>query len=354
MTSLPLRRPPATIRFPQLGPEGDDRLTLRACYEKHLRPVLADRAEATRSAYRTTIRRHWEPLTGDPAVGDIDDGVLQAWWAEMRRRDYGDSLLRKQYSNVRRILRRLGPRAPGNPAGLGVIAFVPYLEPPPPVRRRKRVATLDDLDRLYIACGVATWPHDGPLPPPLLWRCLLVLAYNLGPRTGDLLGLPWSAITWSADCPDPDVPRRNASGWICFEPQKTRRKKGELLLPLNATVRRHLQALAAVRSPAVYGTLFPHGRPNDWHLQRRRIAATAGLGGGYTFQQLRATCSTAWNRQSYGLGRHVLGHSPRGVNEASYLSAVDLLLDHVEQLRQPAAFRNGPQDIVRHNATDQL
>ena len=205
-----------------------------------------------------------------------------------------------------------------------------------------RIADLADISAAYEACTAATWPRnrrrslwDGPVE---LWRLLFVLAYNYGPRTQELLGLGWEAIHWEPICPAPGISRLEwPHGWLVHLPAKTRRHKpSPLYLPLTETARLHLDALRPGRKPAgpIFG--FPRSK-RDLYGTLKSLWRAAGIGSPYTFQELRKTCSTAWNDLWPDLGEHVTGHAPRSVNSKHYDAELRRLCIHAPRLPQPAA-----------------
>ncbi len=126
--------------------------------------------------------------------------------------------------------------------------------------------------------------------------------------------------------------------WI---PEKTKRKKASrLILPLPSCCRAHLDQLRAAvpsdPSTTIYG--WTSGAIDRRREQWKEIAAQAGITDAQR-KHLRPTCNVLWNRASKsGLGRWVLGHAARDVNDAAYMRAEPELIHFADQLDLPDCF----------------
>ncbi len=374
-----------TIPFPGLygsdGEEGDDRmLSLRAAYAKFLLPHLRNKSAAHRTKFRTALD-HWERLIGpDMTIGQMDGNdlalldfqsrLLEAKEPGKKGKKIGPGTVNSYVDTyIGAILRTCGRRDSRNKRGRNLIRDVPFVDalefvPPRPVN-----ATLAQLDRLYAAAAVAQWPDSRVLPPPLWWRVLFVLSFSYGPRTEDLApikrkgdGLTWQTVHTAPRCPFEELELEHSLGWIVFTPGKTRAKKGELILPQTAVVKRHLDALPKAASPGAL--LLPcKTHYEDFLDQRKAIEKAAGLEGrSITLQTVRRSCQSYWDKVSLAHGRpkkegegstllgdYITGHSARGVSARFYREPLLLLVEPddrgeklIDRFRYPEAMLKGP------------
>ena len=100
-----------------------------------------------------------------------------------------------------------------------------------------RIFSHDELSRLYDACETCTYPM-GIIPAPDWWRSLLVLAYNIGARTSDLLSMETDAVDWN-------------KGSVRFLQNKV---QAWHFVPLTEPARLHLERIWSPRS-----LIFPGG-----------------------------------------------------------------------------------------------
>ena len=333
-----------------------DEMRLSQAFEEFLLPHLTrNRCSPSHIQQYRTVIKQWRELTDDPPVVEIDDECLQnfvdalmAWyeWRGCR----GNMTTRKRLDHLRHILRACCRRGYSNKrgqlSGNQLIEDLPLAIPPDADIKKKRVADLSEIGKGYDACEIARWPQSTVFrPAPVaLWRLLWVLSYTYGPRTEDLLSLRWDSIHWDSLCPADEIARLEWKfGWLVYTPKKTRRHKPTpLRLPLTECARLHLESLRSLRLRRPDGPIF--GFPTnkrDLHKQRRAIWRQAGIDEGYTFQELRKTCSTTWNDLRPGLGEHVTGHAPRGVNAVHYDTDLRRLCQLVPQFPQPEAFLKG-------------
>lgn len=269
----------------------------------------------------------------DPAA--VDDAVAASFAEWMEDQKLAASYANTVWHRLRAIFRRLAPRYPGNPQGLGLIEQVPYMAPLQTEAPKKRIAQLKELDAVYEACHAARWPQRCGVPAAWAWQGLLVLLTNHGPRTEDATRMLWTAVEWQPASPDPESVAEHPYGWLSFTPAKTRRHKPQpIVLPMHATTRAHLSRLRSLRD-----RVFPFGSSHHSFYRQWANILEAAQVSPFDLKDLRKTCNTAYNRIKPGLGKWVLGHAPRGVNETFYQGAIDReLIDAVAQLPQPSAF----------------
>jgi integrase len=297
-------------------------LTLRQAYERWLEPDLFDAAYATRREYGTALN-HWERLTGDPPIAAIANAHVLALRDGLLGSRYAPATVRKTWSHLRAILRRLSPQALGNPQGEGILQRVPCVKMPRLRPKLPRVATHAELDRLYVACSAAGWPpaRSGQ-PAAALWRCFIVLAYNYGLRTRDLWGLWWKDIDFDR-------------GLFRFSALKTSKLQG---MPLNRVSRAHLAAIVPASGDDRPHVFHPTKSRHQFYREWAKINAAAEMSAPLECRDLRETCCTAYEEIAPGVGRWILAHSERGVTERHYLNPSRMVAEAVAKLPQPAAF----------------
>lgn len=327
-----------------------EEMRMREAFETFLLPTLKRTCDQPHITQHYTAIQHWERLTDNPPVSLIDDQKLQsfadallAWHVEHGKRGRTNTHKNFHYLGfiLRACCRRGSSNKRGQPSGRHLIEDLPIAHPPAVDAERKRVAQIAEVSAAYEAVPqAATWPRsrgrtlwDGPIER---WRLLLVLDYNFGPRTEELLKLSWESIHWEPLCPAPEMSRLEwRFGWLVYTPPKTRKSKpAPLFLPLTECARLHLDAMRPSRNPTgpIFG--FPKNK-RSLYATLDAIWLAAGVAQPYSFQELRKTCSTTWNDLWPGLGKHVVGHAPRGVNSKHYDSDLRRLCRFAPQLPQP-------------------
>jgi hypothetical protein len=370
--------------FPDCGPD-DNSLFLRAAYEKFELPDQQHNSTANRKKFGVALtawERHWaqlaarDPAQREPAIGEIDTTHLRRFrdWLRVRAASKTTNVY---CSYVRQILRKCGPPDSRNPEGQRVLREVPYIRSIPMPRSLPEIVWLQQLGPWYEACRVATWPASGAIPPPLWWRCLLVLCFSYGFRTADVVqigrterssnrsrqkpqGMDWSSILDAAECPIPAIPFSHQLGWIYLRPGKTQRHKPELVLPMTSVVAKHLSALPRHRaSNGDRRLVLPSPACSaSFRKQNEQIQTAAGIKPridkrgrlrAMTPQMLRRSCKSYWTRLSPEVSRYIGGWSPRTVDEQFYLQPIAALLEPdehgqrlIDRFRYPEAFLNGP------------
>lgn len=322
----------SVIKFPsQFVTQGNElkyQLDVRDCFTNYLLPDLQeDNAPwGTISAYLSAIK-HWETRTLNPPVGDITNDTLKDFKKSFTKQGYSPETIKKQWRHLRAILRRVGPQFDKNPLGEGIIERVPYMAPPKNPQRQKipRIVRHDEIDAIYQACDVATWPYASPCPPPLLWRLALVVFYNCGPRTQDFFKSTRGNI---------DLETRR----ISFVAQKTSKLQG---VPFQELVGLHFEAVYHYLPGGRSTVIFPVTKcRSSMYEQWRKIQSAAGIKDYVEFRDLRETCNSLLNAANPGAkaGKWVLGHGGRDVNEIFYHNPSPEVLQAVENLEQPDSF----------------
>lgn len=315
-------------------------ITLRWIFETHMQ---GDRREKSTSQNILTSVANFEAFlrvqrsTTSTCATRLTDQDLVAWQQWMSDdRQFAASTVNKQWKHIREILRRAGPRDTGNPRGLGLLDRVPYVAM---LKERGGIVhtlTLEQVDQLYVSAELQRWP-DHPAGPTDVWRAIIVLGYTFGLHFADLANLTSDSI--SVDHPDPDSQTANDRGWLKYSRQKTGR---DLILPMSRAVSVRLAAIAGGSSGGLLGFDRRNSRVfySHWDHLRRRCELP-----GVEFRCLRKTCNSAWNRLKPGMGKWVLGHVPRGVNETFYCNVEPDLAALVHDLpASPSWARpSGPQ-----------
>jgi hypothetical protein len=360
------------LKFQTSADEDDPRtLTVPAAYDAFLLPYQHRNSDAQRSKY-DTILGHWKEFAGSTTIGQMDGNDLkmlafQNWLVDVQRIAPGTA--NRYCTYIVSILKVCGRRDGRNKRGKNIIRDVPFVDPLEFVPKRPVNATLAQLDRLYVAASVAEWPDSRVLPAPLWWRVLFVLSFTYGPRTEDLApikrkgdGLSWEAVRKSPGCPVEELELDYPLGWLVYLPGKTKRKKGELVLPQTAVVKKHLDALphSSNHGAKPGSSLLPCiTHYEDFLDQRKAIEKAAGLEGrSITLQTVRRSCQSYWDKVSLLgrgekerslLGNYITGHSARGVSAEFYREPLVLLVEPddrgeklIDRFRYPESFLKGP------------
>lgn len=302
-------------------------ITLRLAYERFKRTPRDKRT--TVEAYHNMLS-HWESLTSNPDVRDIQSWMLEEFKEAFLARENPHSKSRGKYSpatwkkiktHFMAVLNRCGPQGSHNRYGRGIIDQVPIVEPVKCPRRPPRIATRDQVSTIYEACAGVTWPRNLDFAAELWWQTLIVWLFNIGSRRNDFLNLRWSQL---------DLERRI----LTSDEGKTDKV---LPKPLNATVLQHLLAIHSDRElvfPKSRGTrmLYKH-----WYA----IQARAGIAyeNRFCFHELRKTCCTAYYERSPGAAQEIMGHSDMSTTRASYWAPSRHLAEMADDLEQPSAFK---------------
>lgn len=349
------RRPPGTeFRPPHTRPLAEIWPPVRSIWEAE------GRAPATFREYETAVRlwcAFWEAGATEPSVG-LTDGLEPAIgdWAAV------DLLAFRAWLARSRSARTANKHLASVAAICAAAGVSPPRVRPLPTRASPTVyLTAAEVGRLYAAAAAATWPacdRAGEIiDAGLHWQSAIAIWWNYGLRTQELVaisaghaGLTWRNIFW-----DPIPPgggrSRSPFGWLCYTPQKQRRRKPQpLILPMPRIVAEHFRALGPLRPG---GTIFDWPRAHkSFATQWRKIVAAAGVQPRADFaaddapaavhvSDLRKSCATAHNRNARGVAPLVLGHAPRGeslVTDRHYINADQLLVDAFETFPQPAEF----------------
>ncbi len=296
-------------------------LTLREAFQQFLLHDLSAVQPSTIRAYRCALD-DWEHLTSNPPIGRIRNADLSRFRTAVLEQPRQPATVNSKIRCLRVIFRRIGPPDSANPLGEGVIARIPYCKLLPEPRRIPRTASLEELDRIYAACEIATWPNCcGDIPPSEWWRAFVVCLYNIGPRRRDLQELKTSGVNFDAET-------------VRYVARKTKKIQ---IVPLSRIVAAHLQAVWSERD-----LIFPGGtNKKSLYRQWKAIREVASITERLTFHDLRRTCGTAYaNATGLDVASAILGHSISGVTAQFYVDPTERMRRAANELAQPQAFRS--------------
>ncbi|ADG70085.1 integrase family protein (plasmid) [Planctopirus limnophila DSM 3776] len=320
--------------------------TLRECFEKAVLPEI-EIAESTIIEYEAMLN-HWERIMRTVGVGTIDKAMLKQFrdrlaaerWtrsklAKATGKPRSAATVNKVMRHLKAVVMKLFPPDRHNPEGLGLVPLCKFpgrLEEPAKLPFTYSRSAMSALYRNAHAAKPEKTTRSTPLYRPELWQLAIVLGFGTGPRSWDLLSMTWDRIGWE------DF----KYGSISFKAQKTKKLQR---IPLSQVARRHLEM---VRDLQLHESeIFPMFRKTNRSVYRcwRRICLAAGLispeGRNAHFEDLRKTCSTAYDDISPGVGPWITGHELQGVNAKNYQNPTKRVLKAVKQLKQPLAFREG-------------
>ena len=342
-------------------------ISLRVAFETFLLPSLdRTRASKTTSSYFTSLG-HWETfhrLRGstastpaledgenaslDPPIYQISDEMLNEFgeWLMVEDSpspDLSVGTADKVWKNLRAILRRVGPRESRNPKAVGILDRVPTMDPMSDLADPDRLTigegavdvTDEELGAIYEACDIASWPGDCAV---MQWRTYLVILAVMGPRVNDAATLTAEHFRMDAKSPVRRSTREHESGWLVYLPTKTKgKKRTRLIVPLPPCVRDHVESLLRQRGGRLFSWVDSGG--HRFAEQWQRIVDQAGLPH-VQRRHMRAMANLRWSRTGVrdDLGKWVLGHAARDVNESNYTRIEPDLIAAVPRLEIPAAF----------------
>lgn len=306
----------------------DATLTLRQAFDRHYFKDELSPGSVRIYGYLLTT---WERLSGNPAIGSIDDAMM----ADVRQAaldKYAPDSIAKLWQTVRAILRRVGPRETGNPAGLNIIDRVPYMRPVKVRRGLPRRITLDDLARFYVALQHAKHPRPRVAHPSVWWRALLVLAYCTGFRRGDLFDLEWESIDLE-------------QGTVVFVSQKT---KAADLFPLHPCAVAHLRMLFDPAGGRVFKSAH-RSRSGSFYESLHALQDVATVEH-FTMHDIRRTGASEVERVRPGMGRVFLQHRATGVTDTWYVNRSEELREAIGGMRLPDGFSAGVKVYAKREA----
>lgn len=273
---------------------------------------------------------YWERMTDNPPLADIGTTTTEQFIAnslESGRR----STARGYCGHIRWMLNE-AKRA-------GLIERTPEFQFPKASRRAAhqeefRETLIYEIDGDLLATLGRI--HDA-LPTEEI-KLAFCCGASFGPRTEDLLMLPWSAFELQAERPV-----------VRFVAEKT----GTFhVVPLAPWLVQRLSA-ARIDETHVFPTLISHANSDPRKSRQcratvealREAARSVGFNFGgrakreqKPFQVLRATCNERFERHSRRAGEWILGHAMTGVNRKSYQNPASAIYEAVLTLPQPSQF----------------
>lgn len=307
-------------------------LSLRQAFNQFVLPTLvADKTPRSTIDQYNNALGHWERLMeGNPTLREIDDDLMDVFRGKA---DAAASTCNKWFRHLRAILNRMGPRLNHNRRSRRNRRYfdeVPYLEDLPEAEPNPIEMPDRQIDALYNACDVATWPPKKRTgcDSSTWWRFSLVFIVNYGPRRDDWRWLSRSTFNFE---------RKEFS----YRAKKTGKVHH---LVMNDAFLSHLALLPATSDLVFSPTKANKQLYREWH----KIQAAAGVrrddGQPYGFHDLRQTAASRYNDHAPGTAEMLLGHSlPREaqVTAKFYTGKQRLkpLWRAIETIPQPASFR---------------
>lgn len=294
-------------------------VTMRGAFEQYYwSPEMKPR---TLEVYENMLR-HWEDLTEDPTFAEMDSVTLHGFKTAYLEYNSAASF-NKERRHFMAIINRMSPAVRKNPDGLGIVDRFIYIKPIPETRKIPRVASDEQVNAIYDACDIATWPRF-EFGPTAWWRALVVFLYNTGVRRNDFLNLETT-----------DVNLQEAL--IQFDAEKTGKDQ---MLPLHQSVVEHFEQIWSDRK-----YVFPKSKGYKLlYRQWYEIQSFAGIPADdhFTFHQLRSTCGTNLFKRSPGAAQEMLGHSSIETTRKAYAFLTDHLVEVAQTQEQPSAFESRP------------
>jgi len=299
----------------------ESKRTLRECWELfYPKDELAPRTVA--KVHYTLAR--WEKLMDDPIVGLIDHIILEQFRSSMLKEGYAPKTINSAWMDLRTILRRIGPSAPGNPFGLGIIDSYPAMRPVKDPKGDPQIISQEDLAKVYIAARHMEFPRRrSDLPPADWWRALITTAYCTGLRRGTLWDLTNDQIDLKA-------------GTVAIVSSKTGKSD---LIPLHPVAVEHLGTIQRPHVDRVFRGMFSSGNGAFYKLLRQ-LQDIAKIEP-FTLQALRRTGATMLESVSPGMGPLLLQHTARSVSDIHYLNRSIRLREALEKLPIPPGWKSG-------------
>jgi integrase len=329
---LPGRAPAVTIPDEPADPSkrpGFDPLamTVRAAWKKYVQPSI--RTQGTLTSYETSLRV-WEEIAGNLPLRDISNLTMDKFKAALTHDGLSAATVNKYLRTITRIFYRLGPQQHRHLDGLGILHRIPYTQPLPAPGKIPRSIKLPTLEAILRSCGVATWPQPerSGVDPVTFWRAVVVLAFNLGLRRGDLFGLRHDSI---------DLEERTVT--LIAE------KSGKVqCIPLNDAA---CDAIRTLWRPE-HGPylLYPTSSNRQLYREWHKIQTAAGIPEDQHVDphDLRRTCATFLERIAAGAATTVLGHSSPAVTRRSYIDPSQAVRHAVESLPKLGCVVSPPAD----------
>jgi integrase len=333
-------------------------ITLRQAYERYVERDHRDagKPESTLREYRSAIRQaerfcaEWQGPTlrvfgsesvcdpskyrsHRPILLDVDRDWLRDFrdWQRDRRR-VSAITVNKRVATISAIVAAC--------AREGIVERIPRLAKLPCERANKKLAfTSRELDALYRACRLVTWPSGSELSV-VRWKTAIVLFATYGSRCQDVVsheackpGLRWESVRSDPVCPEDDAVTWE-HGWLRFRQAKT---GGLVCAPLTAEAARHLRLLRGAgddpQSRVIDFPLSPDGFYKQWGAIRAAAAKAAESDRllQADVHNFRDTATTVHNRVTPQIAAYFTGHAQGSVSEVHYNLPFGALCDHLRR-----------------------
>lgn len=216
------------------------------------------------------------------------------------------------------------------------------------------------LSKLYQACDSVNWPLRSRagqrLNPVRQWRAAIVMYATYGFRTEELISYSSDSrsmlnrqVFFQEEMPT-GLHCENEHGWFMYVPTKQQATKPDpLVLPLNACANWHLKSVLG-DNPDPVRPVFDWPLNSDrfyanWRriLNASKIKLPVGPEGDtvpLNLKHLRKTCAT-WFDYHANCGQLITGHAPRDTVNQNYINSEGVILDAVNSIPIPYAWREG-------------
>lgn len=314
----------------ELFPQSDVDLSLTGFFRTYYLPVKLGGADPATVRMYERVLKGWARITGDPPLRLITPAVL-AKYRDVSRQLMGrggkiasPNTVRSKMTHIQAILDAAGPKGPRRRYAAGILAEVPFVQPPRAVFEVKSIVGLESLGKAYGAAGQMADPDLYGIAPADWWRGLLVMAFNTALRFGGLFKLRWEYV---------DLELR----WLRMNPAAMKSRNGQLI-PLNEIAVEHLQRIRQSEDPMV----FPLPYTVEWFRKRLHdLQDLAGIPEGehFTLQTIRRTAATLLWQNSPEAAVFVLGHKSELTTTTHYVQAQTVAAPAIANMPQPEAFR---------------
>ncbi len=268
----------------------------------------------------------WERFTEDPDIRQISNLTLEQFRTAALAGGLAPRTVNGYWTTLRSILRKMGPQEYGNPWGLGIIPRVPAMRLCQVPFKRPRRLSMEELDKIYIACRHMQLPARRIVDPAGWWQCLLVFTYFTALRSADIFKAKWS-----------DLDLKNQTLFV-----KLNKTGVEADLPLHPVLVNHLERL---RKTSDSELIFSLARYWIYEKLLQQLREHAGVQFG--LHDLRRTACSEIDAVAPGMGKVMLLHAPTNVTERSYLNALPELRPAIEKMASPLTFRHGIKQASR-------
>lgn len=288
------------------------RLTARDVWDQWYRLWAPDLSPRTERRYRHELTR-WERLSDNPPLAEISTRTYQEFRAASSQKGHSAGTTEGTLRFVRQIMRcAMAHGAIAVMPDRGRARKIQAPQPHPP--------SIEELDKLFRACGVARWPRLH-VPPKTFWRSWMAVDLWTGLRREDSF---WRLSLDHVSDPD-DA--------ILFRANKS---KVPHPYPLNDIIRRHIRAMVPTFSHKPGRLIF--GPSKSPHLIQRELdrIADAACVRRVTPQSFRQAAINIWTIADPRAGEIIHGCGiPRVL--AHYLDRLQILRHAAGKVVVPVA-----------------